>query len=144
MPTKTLNKISSIDEIEQILKNGFPDYLFIKKKNLLNIDTLIVDTRSKGKFRVRVISNKLLLIEPNIPLILAFIIGLTVIGAILMLISIKNNPVSKEMLNYVESYLNKEIPLNNDQVIIPDVCPHCKNPNTKLIRLCEWCGNQII
>jgi len=26
---------------------------------------------------------------------------------------------------------------------IPDNCPHCKNPNTKRIRLCEWCGNQI-
>lgn len=26
----------------------------------------------------------------------------------------------------------------------PDTCPHCKNPNTKKIRLCEWCGNQII
>ena len=33
---------------------------------------------------------------------------------------------------------------NNTQVIIPDTCPHCKNPNTKRIRLCEWCGNQII
>lgn len=33
---------------------------------------------------------------------------------------------------------------NNSQVIIPDTCPHCKNPNTKRIRLCEWCGNQIV
>ena len=32
---------------------------------------------------------------------------------------------------------------NNSQAIIPDTCPHCKNPNTKRIRLCEWCGNQI-
>ena len=23
-------------------------------------------------------------------------------------------------------------------------CPRCKNPNTKLVRECEWCGNQII
>ena len=36
------------------------------------------------------------------------------------------------------------IATNNTQVIIPDTCPHCKNPNTKRIRLCEWCGNQII
>ena len=35
------------------------------------------------------------------------------------------------------------IATNNTQVIIPDTCPHCKNPNTKRIRLCEWCGNQI-
>jgi len=34
--------------------------------------------------------------------------------------------------------------LNTENKIqIPDTCPHCKNPNTKRIRLCEWCGNQI-
>jgi len=33
---------------------------------------------------------------------------------------------------------------NNTQVVTPDTCPHCKNPNTKRIRLCEWCGNQIV
>ena len=22
-------------------------------------------------------------------------------------------------------------------------CPHCKNPNTKKLRICEWCGNNI-
>jgi len=31
----------------------------------------------------------------------------------------------------------------NDEIVIPDICPHCKNPNGKKIRLCEWCGNQI-
>lgn len=30
------------------------------------------------------------------------------------------------------------------EIVIPDTCPHCKNPNTKRIRLCEWCGNQIV
>jgi len=23
------------------------------------------------------------------------------------------------------------------------ICPHCKNPNTKKLRECEWCGNKI-
>jgi len=27
---------------------------------------------------------------------------------------------------------------------IPDFCPHCKNPNSKKIRICEWCDTQII
>jgi amino acid permease len=30
------------------------------------------------------------------------------------------------------------------KIVIPEICPHCKSPNTKKIRLCEWCGNQII
>ncbi len=33
---------------------------------------------------------------------------------------------------------------NYDEIDIPETCPHCKNPNTKKVRLCEWCGNQII
>ena len=32
---------------------------------------------------------------------------------------------------------------DNTQVIIPDTCPHCKNPNTNRSTNCEWCGNQI-
>ena len=28
-------------------------------------------------------------------------------------------------------------------VVILDTCPHCKNPNTRKTRLCEWCGSQI-
>jgi hypothetical protein len=39
--------------------------------------------------------------------------------------------------------IRQEIKEQN-QIIIPDTCPHCKNPNTKKIRLCEWCGNQIV
>jgi hypothetical protein len=32
----------------------------------------------------------------------------------------------------------------NDNLIIPESCPHCKSPNSKKIRICEWCGDQII
>jgi len=28
-------------------------------------------------------------------------------------------------------------------VIIPNTCPHCKNPNTKKLQDCEWCGSKI-
>jgi len=28
-------------------------------------------------------------------------------------------------------------------VSIPTTCPHCKNPNTKKLQVCEWCGNEI-
>ncbi len=34
--------------------------------------------------------------------------------------------------------------IDQNQSAIPDTCPHCKNPNSKRIRSCEWCGNQII
>jgi hypothetical protein len=32
----------------------------------------------------------------------------------------------------------------SQQNTIPDKCPHCMNPNTKGIRICEWCGSQMV
>jgi len=26
---------------------------------------------------------------------------------------------------------------------IPEICPHCKNPNPNKLTVCEWCGNKI-
>jgi hypothetical protein len=34
--------------------------------------------------------------------------------------------------------------INSENIIIPETCPNCKSPNSKKIRICEWCGNQII
>ena len=29
------------------------------------------------------------------------------------------------------------------KIVIPDTCPHCRNPNTNKTLVCEWCGNKI-
>jgi len=37
-----------------------------------------------------------------------------------------------------------------NQIFIPklnstlEICPNCKNPNTQNLKICEWCGRQII
>jgi hypothetical protein len=67
-----------------------------------------------------------------------FFIGLVVLVTNLIIINSKkvdNADLLKPMKN------NFEILETKHQ--IPEICPHCKNPNTKNIRLCEWCGNQI-
>ena len=45
---------------------------------------------------------------------------------------------------YLLSDINIRDNQNNIETLVSEICPHCKNPNTKRIRLCEWCGNQII
>ncbi len=40
--------------------------------------------------------------------------------------------------------LGNNLKTTGDSNKIPDVCPHCKNPNNRRTRLCEWCGSQII
>jgi hypothetical protein len=44
----------------------------------------------------------------------------------------------------IKEFLESGSKLETIGVEIPINCPHCKNPNTKKIRLCEWCGYQII
>ena len=35
------------------------------------------------------------------------------------------------------------VEIKAEEAPIPTTCPHCKNPNTKKLRECEWCGNEI-
>ena len=50
----------------------------------------------------------------------------------------------KEAITVENSAINKIQDTVVTSLNMPDKCPHCKNPNPKKIRLCEWCGNQII
>ena len=54
--------------------------------------------------------------------------------------SVKNNNILAKHSEFSEK---TEQPAT-ENIVILDTCPHCKNPNTKRIRLCERCGNQII
>lgn len=72
----------------------------------------------------------------NAPLWGILTILLLVIGLPLYLSERKKNPVREVASNLSKSELNQNL-------FIPEMCPHCKNPNAKRIRLCEWCGSQI-
>ena len=60
----------------------------------------------------------------------------------------KDDIISNQNKNYTSENNNSNNNNNNNnnnqsKINISEICPHCKNPNTKKIRLCEWCGNQI-
>ena len=74
----------------------------------------------------------------NILIILCIIILLIYLQR--KLNSVKNNNILAKHSEFSEK---TEQPAT-ENIVILDTCPHCKNPNTKRIRLCEWCGNQII
>lgn len=50
----------------------------------------------------------------------------------------------KDMIESHNKINDNKIKTNSSELVIPQICPHCKSPNTKLIRLCEWCGSQIV
>ena len=51
----------------------------------------------------------------------------------------KDNIYGLYILPEIKAEKNK----TNNENLIPQVCPNCKNPNTNLSTTCEWCGNQI-
>jgi len=45
-----------------------------------------------------------------------------------------------------QNWSNEDITIDEEQIDlsqIHSICPHCKNPNTKKLRECEWCGSKI-
>ncbi len=57
---------------------------------------------------------------------------------------LSKNAKAIEIINFVNNKYNNQNTSTENHIQIPIICPICKNPNTKKIRLCEWCGNQII
>jgi len=79
------------------------------------------------------------------------LIGITVVSIIIRVLissSKKASNITKSTINNNNSSSNIEHSISKEttssDILIPDICPHCKNPNSKKIRLCEWCGNHII
>ena len=138
MANVVLKKNLSIDGIMQILEKGFPNFVFNKKNHFL----IECNTGLGGKFNINV-TGVTINVMPKIPILLALILVISLIG-IFIISGMQKNPTAVAIANYLnENQDNSEMPINITTEI-PDTCPHCKNPNTKKIRLCEWCGNQII
>jgi hypothetical protein len=66
---------------------------------------------------------------------------LIIIGICLYFIIRANKRKSKK--NDVLLKNLKQINQIDEKINIPDTCPHCKSLNTKRLRECEWCGNEI-
>ncbi len=72
-----------------------------------------------------------------------FSFAILIIGLPFYLMERKKYPIIN-VQNIQNSNVVSDLNTTTNPTMIPDICPHCKNPNTKLIRLCEWCGNQIV
>lgn len=139
MPSLYLTTKISTEELIQKLKIVFPNYKIHREF----ASRVFIDTAGKGYFYAQIIGNRVY-INVHIHPIKELFFGLTIIPGILYEIGNHNNPIARDILHK----LTNEIKIDKTtlQVIemIPDSCPHCKNPNTKKIRLCEWCGNRIV
>ena len=137
MAIVSLARQISLQEIIEIIKSRYPTYFCTIKGA-----KIIIDTGIHGKMEAYYSGSRIVVV-PKVNLILAFIIGLTVIGAVMLIIAFNVNPVAKEIANTIANNVNANNIEMSSNSSIPDTCPHCKNPNAKQLRICEWCGGQI-
>jgi hypothetical protein len=100
----------------------FLDYFYVRDNSSYRYDSVVDYTIGFYVFLIAIIS--------------------LFIGGFLIYFNTKNlqsEKLDNNLVSKVSDYKN-----DNETIIIPASCPHCKNPNSKKIRICEWCGNQII
>ncbi len=57
----------------------------------------------------------------------------------------KNSEKSNNL--YGEYIVPDKVKKENDDnldILVAEFCPQCKNPNTQKLKICEWCGGQIV
>ena len=52
--------------------------------------------------------------------------------------------ISNNHQSNVKNFSSSSTEFKHTNILIPDSCPFCKSPNVNKLRLCEWCGNQIV
>jgi hypothetical protein len=72
------------------------------------------------------------------------ILFITLIGLFFVNIDTTNDQIAIEIEEYLKRNFGDDKNLHQVNLLKKTICPQCKNPNTKLVRECEWCGNQII
>jgi hypothetical protein len=68
---------------------------------------------------------------------------IVIIATIYTVVKTSRNRFNKQIKAHLEES-EISISIKEPEIEVPDTCPHCKSPNTKKLKICEWCGNQII
>lgn len=138
MKTTISSHISQI-ELNNVLSNYFKNYTITNKSNFIYIYS------NEIRFQLS-ISGKEIKLTRVADLGDLFLFLIPIIGwfAIAARNDISKNATAVEIIDFISNKYNQENISYSNNIQIPEICPNCKNPNTKKIRLCEWCGNQII
>ena len=135
----TINYHISLNELTDVLSDNFKNYIISNRHNVIYIYS------QDFYFNIKLSGKEINLSRTaDFGDVFLFLIPILGWGIIAARNNISNNSKAKEILDFIESYYNLNEGVQSNKIQIPTVCPNCKNPNTKKIRLCEWCGNQII
>jgi hypothetical protein len=135
----TINSHISQTELNNVLSNYFKNYTITNKYNFIYIYS------NEIKLQLSISGKEIKLTRAaDVGDLFLFLIPIIGWFAIAARNDISKNAKAVEIIDFISNKYNQENISFSNNIQIPEICPNCKNPNTKKIRLCEWCGNQII
>lgn len=57
---------------------------------------------------------------------------------------LSNNVQAKEILDFIKNDITISEDESNSLKEAPSICPSCKNPNERKLKICEWCGGKML
>ncbi len=136
----TVDKHYSLEEIKNGLEKHFKNYKFKIQTNIIYISIPNV-----MGFHIHLKGKEIVLGRTgdfgDFILVLIPILGwLAIAGRN----DLSNNVHAKEILDFIKNDLRMIEDGTNIINEYPSICPSCKNPNEKKLRICEWCGGKMV
>ncbi len=123
------NQLFNVDNILKAIAYHYPNSLCMLTKFSKTSYRITMDINDKTRYHIDINANK------N---------TFGVMPSKLLFKTFEMNAKAANISNQIKEYVENGSRLETISDEVPMNCPHCKNPNSKMVRECEWCGNQII
>lgn len=127
-----MNKDSNLpinsDNILKAISYYYPNALFTSKKLSKNLEQITLDIYDKIKYNIAInYKNNFFVVVPL---------------KIFSTFEMKAKALKIQI--QIKEFIENNSSIESIGIQTSSICPHCKNPNSKFVRECEWCGNQMI
>jgi hypothetical protein len=119
-----INKSINQDELISAIKYCYPNALIVVDKFLINIDI-----NDKVKYTIWLKKLNVFEVIPQ---------------KAIWNRTFEMKATAQEIAMRLKDFIENGDSAGSSSSETPSVCPSCRNPNTKKIHVCEWCGYQII
>jgi hypothetical protein len=132
----TIDKHYSLKEINNSLQRQFKNYKFHYSPS--DIEVVLPD----GVPIIIVVKGKEIILRKRAE----FADLIPILGWIAMAgrSNLLNNVYAKEILDFIKNDVSLTEAGTDNINEFPSICPHCKSPNNKKLKICEWCGGKML
>lgn len=141
----TVEKHYSLEEIKNALESHFKNYTIKTGSDLAYGRVIWIRIPNLTGFFVRLKGKEIVLSRNGD--VGDFILALIPILGWLAIAGrndLSNNVNAKEILDFIKNDLRMTEDESNNLKEVPSICPSCKNPNEKKLKICEWCGGKML